>query len=102
MRLDAAQVKYARSLYDPFFTARRDDQGRLLVEIQTEVDGLDIHYTWAGTNPDPFSPRYEQPLTMPAGAKELRVITCRNGRPVGKEIVMPLAELHKRAPAKAD
>ncbi len=96
-RLDIAQVKYARSMYDAFFTSRRYDQGRLLVEIQTEVDGLNIHYTWAGTNPDQFYPKYEQPLIIPAGAKELRVITYRNGTPVGKESRITLTELQKRA-----
>ena len=97
VRLDVAQVKYARSMYDVFFTARRDDQGELLVEIRTEVDGLDIHYTWAGTNPDRFYPKYEQPLTVPKGASELRAITYRNGCPAGKEVIIPLPELQQRA-----
>ena len=102
LRLDAAQVKYARSMYDVFFNTRRGDQGALLVEIRTEVDGLDMHYTWAGTNPDRFHPRYEQPLTVPPGAGELRVITYRNGCPAGKEIVISLADLQKRTSEKTE
>ena len=51
-------------------------------------------------NPDPFYPKYEQPLTVPKGASELRAITYRNGCPAGKEVVIPLAELQQRAQAK--
>ena len=101
-RFDAAQVKYSRSMYDVIFHPRRDDQGKLIVELGTEVAGLDIHYTWAGSNPDQFYPRYGMPLTVPPGTQELRVITSRNGRLMGKEIIMPLAELEKRAEDSTD
>jgi hexosaminidase len=101
-RFDAAQVNYSRSMYDVIFHPRRDGQGDLIVELETEIAGLEIHYTWAGSNPDQFYPRYEKPLTVPPGTRELRVVTCRNGRPIGKEIIMPLAELEKRAEGKTD
>lgn len=96
-RLDPAQVKYARSMYDVIFHPHLDDKGTLFVGLETEVDGLSIHYTWAGTNPDSFYPRYETPLTVPPEARELRVITSREGRLTGKECIMPLVTLQERA-----
>ncbi|MBN1674585.1 MAG: family 20 glycosylhydrolase [Kiritimatiellae bacterium] len=96
-RLDAAQVKYSRALYDVRLRPRRGKQGRLHVALETDADGLDIHYTWDGTNPDPFYPKYRGPLVPVPGARELRVVTCRNGDPVGREIAVPVTELENRA-----
>ncbi|MCF3108672.1 family 20 glycosylhydrolase [Niabella sp. CC-SYL272] len=97
--MDAGQVKYARSAYDPVITGVKDANDSLLVNLETEIDGLELHYQFNGTNPDQFSPRYKgTPLNIPKGATEIRVITYRNGAPVGKQINCPLSEIRKRVP----
>ncbi len=53
-RLDAAGIKYARSAYNVIYTPIRNKDGRTYtVKISTEIKGLDIYYTFDGTNPDP-------------------------------------------------
>jgi hexosaminidase len=61
------------------------------------LEGLSIHYAFDETFPDEFYPVYRQPLTVPKDAVNLRVITSRNGKLVGKMITMPVAEMKKRA-----
>lgn len=95
-RLDAAEVNYARSMYDPIFKVSKNDKGNLVIELSTEVDGLELYYSMDNTFPDKYSPRYTQPLEMPQGTALLRLITYRNGKPVGKMISAKVMDLEKR------
>ncbi len=95
-RMDAADTKYARCMYDVIFEPSLDDDGKLLIKLATELEGLDIYYTFEGANPDNHYPRYVEPLGVPLNAYELRVITYRDGKPIGKQINMPIKELQKR------
>lgn len=99
--MDIAQVKYARSQYDAIITGVKDANDSLEVKLSTQVPGLDIYYRFDETNPDNFSPKYEgQPLVIPKGASEIRVITYRDGKPIGHQINCPLSEVAKRVPGK--
>ena len=99
-RFDVAQVKYAPSVYEPIFTAKKGKNNDVLIELGTEVEGLDIHYTFDNSFPDNYYPKYTAPLTPPSDAVALRVITYRNGKPAGRLITMPLEEMRKRAGIK--
>ncbi|WP_345947585.1 family 20 glycosylhydrolase [Mucilaginibacter sp. PAMB04274] len=96
-RLDAAETKYSLSMYDPSFTVSKDTSNNIKISLSTEVSGLDIFYSFDETNPDRFYPKYQLPLTVPKDAANLKVITYRNNKPIGKLINMPIAELRKRA-----
>lgn len=94
--LDAAHVKYARSMFDPIISAIKDTDG-LKVVLNTEVPGLKLYYTFDGTNPDNFYPEYRgQPLSIPKGATEIRVVTFRDGKKIGRQINCPVNVLEKR------
>jgi hexosaminidase len=69
----------------------------LKVTLTTEVPGLDIYYSFDNSYPDKFYPKYTAPLTVPIDAALLRVITYKNGKPVGRMNNMPITELTKRA-----
>ncbi len=99
-RLDAAQIKYAPSVYDPIFKVSRAADKKLRIELSTEVDGLDIYYSFDNTFPDNFYPKYTEPLTPPEDAVMLKVITYEGDKPVGRMIYMPIEELNKRADKK--
>ena len=96
-RLDEAEVKYAPSVYDPIFSASRGADKSLKVDLSTEVPGLDIYYSFDNSYPDNFYPKYAGTLTVPIDATQLRVITYRGKKPVGRMVTMPVAELNKRA-----
>jgi hexosaminidase len=99
-RFDMGGVNYSRSMYDPIFTAKKDEEGKLSIALSTQIEGLNIHYTFNETIPDNYYPVYETPLSVPKGATNLRVVTYRGNEKVGKVIVMPVAELNKRAGIK--
>ncbi|MCC6463236.1 MAG: family 20 glycosylhydrolase [Saprospiraceae bacterium] len=94
-RADAAGCNYARSAYDAIVTAIRQD-GKLLAEVTTEIKGLDVFYTLDESLPDRYSPRYTQPVEIPEGPVTMKVITYRNGQPLGKMIALPREELIRR------
>lgn len=99
-RLDIAETKYAPSVYDPIFKVSRSADRQLLIELSTEVAGLDIYYSFDNSFPDRFYPKYTEKLIPPKDATMLRVITYRGKDPVGRMMSMPIDELNRRAGRK--
>ena len=99
-RLDAAQVKYAPSMYDAIFEISKKDTAAIIVKLSTEIEGLSIHYSFDNSFPDNFYPAYSTPLTVPKDASTMKVITYRYNEPIGRMMVMPVTELKKRAGIK--
>ena len=97
-RLDAAGIKYARSAYNVIYTAvRTKDNRTYALKMSTEVKGLDIFYTFDGTNPDPYYPKYTgEPISFPLGATQLTANTFRNGKMVGQQVTIKKDELPVR------
>ena len=98
-RLDMAQVKYAPSVYDPSFELTKKDS-TITVKMTTEIDGLDIHYSFDNSFPDNYYPKYKEPVTVPKDAVAMKVITYRNGKPIGRLIVIPRSEMNRRVGIK--
>lgn len=96
-RMDLSEIKYAPSVYDPIFKASKTVDNRLKIELSTEVDGLDIYYSFDNSFPDRFYPKYTTPLIAPIDAKQLKVITYKGKNPVGRMLTMPIEELKARA-----
>jgi hexosaminidase len=96
-RMDIAETKYAPSVYDPIFKVSRSADRQLLVDLSTEVEGLDIYYSFDNSFPDHFYPKYTEKLQVPKDAKVLKVITYRGKTPIGRMLNMPVEELNKRA-----
>ena len=95
--LDAASIKYARSSFNVIFNPKRTPDRDFVVDMTTEVSGLDIYYTFDNTNPDTWSAKYDgKPVRFPLGAAQLNVITYRNGRPIGQQINIKKEELSRR------
>lgn len=99
-RFDAAAIKYAPAMYDPEFKVSRNDKDQLTVSLSTELDDLDIYYSFDNSYPDSYYPKYSGPVTVPQDATLMRVITYRGKQPVGRVNNMPVAELKKRANKK--
>ena len=99
-RLDIAEVKYDPAVYDPIFKATKDANGQLKIELSTEIKDIDIYYSFDNSFPDKFYPEYKDPLVVPKDASNLRVITYRNGKPIGRMTTMPVSEMKKRAGIK--
>lgn len=96
-RLAWAETKFSPAVYDPIFTVRRTADRQLSIELSTEIEGLDIYYSFDNSTPDHFYPKYSTALVPPKDAGTLRVITYRGKKPIGRLMSMPIAELQKRA-----
>jgi hexosaminidase len=98
-RFNVAEIKYAPSMYDPIFNVSKDGE-QLKLEMSTEVEGLDIYYSFDNSFPDRFYPRYTQPVKLPVDVQNVRVITYRGKEPIGRMITITVADLKKRAEKK--
>lgn len=96
-RLKAADTKYAVSVYDPIFKVKQENNGKLILTLTTEINGLDIYYSFDNSFPDNYYPKYTEALEVPAESSLIRVITYRNGEVIGRMQNMPVDELRKRA-----
>jgi hexosaminidase len=98
-RMDIEQVKYARSMFDAIINVKKDVTANdsLSIELSTEVEGLDIYYSFDNSNPDNFYPKYTSALSVPKDASMLKIITYRAGKPIGRQINVPVKELQRRA-----
>ena len=99
-RFDAAQKKYAPSMYDPEFKFTKNDKNEITVEMKTEVPDISVHYSFDNSFPDNFYPKYSGPVKVPKDAATMKVITYRGDKPMGRLVVFPGAEMKKRAGVK--
>jgi hexosaminidase len=96
VRADIAGINYSRAMYDAIISPVMKDNN-IWLELDTEVPGLDIYYSIDETMPDSHSTKYTQPFGLPDKSVTLRVITYRNGKPIGHLITLKPDELRKRA-----
>jgi len=94
-RADVAGINYSRAVYDALIRPTMKD-GKLWLELGCEVPGVDVFFTIDDTMPDRFSTKYTKPVEMPDGPITLRVITYRNGKPLGHLITLKRQELEAR------
>jgi hexosaminidase len=88
-------------MYDPVITPVAEDNGSFRIKLTAEIPGLNIYYRFDGTDPDRFSPEYEgNPLSIPKGASQIRIITYKDEKPVGRQINCDLNDLQKRIKKK--
>lgn len=95
VRMDEANIRYSRSMFDPIVKTAKEGSN-IKLTLETEIEGLDIHYSFDGSFPDNYYPKYAKPLIVPKDALEVKVVTYRDGKQVGKQINLPVVELAKR------
>jgi hexosaminidase len=94
-RFDAANLKVSKAVFDAIVTTKMDGE-KLICEMSNDMAGVDIFYTIDDSFPDKFSPKYTSTIEIPKGEITLKVITLRNGQPLGRMLSIPRAELEKR------
>jgi hexosaminidase len=96
-RLETAEINYSPAVYDPIVNVSRKDS-TIAVALSTEITPLDIYYSFDNSFPDRFYPKYTQPLIVPKEAVQLKVITYRGNKPVGRMMSITVADLNSRLP----
>jgi hexosaminidase len=78
--------------------ASKDATGKLQVDFDLEITGLNIHYSFDNSYPDNYYPLYEgKSISVPIDATTLRLISYRNGKAIGRMISVGIDDLKKRA-----
>ncbi len=96
--LDALNVKYAKSIYDPIVKTTLNTSGQLTATMEGEVDNLHFYYSIDDSSiPDNWSLEYTQPILIPNDVTVLRIATYRDGKPIGKMLNIPYESLKQRA-----
>jgi hexosaminidase len=95
-RSDVAEIKYARSMYDPIFKFSKTAKGEIEVDMAPEVGNISFHYSFDHSNPDQFYPIASGRLIVPKDAVEMRVISYRGKKPMGQMIRFPISDMLKR------
>jgi hexosaminidase len=100
-RYDIAEKKYASSMFDPIIITTKATDGRLQVQFETELNDLQLYYSFDNTFPDYFYPAYKGgPLYPPAECSMMRVVAYRGKQKMGNMITITREELEKRANKK--
>ena len=96
-RFQQADRKYAPSIYDPSVKVSKDAKGNLLLDFETEIDGLTVHYSFDNSFPDYHYPAYgSTSVLVPVDAAPLKVVTYRAGKQVGRMMTISIDDLRKR------
>jgi len=96
-RFQQADRKYAPSMYDPAIKVSMNPKGALLLDFETEIDGLTVHYSFDNSFPDYHYPAYGRtPVEVPVDAAPLKVVTYRAGKQVGRVMSISVEDLRKR------
>jgi len=94
---DAANVKYAKSIYDAIVTTELNTKGELILKMEGEVENLRFYYTIDDQMPDNYSDEYTQPFVLPEDVTLVRIQSYRDGKPIGKLLNIPMESLRNRA-----
>jgi hexosaminidase len=95
-RLSYSGINYSKSMYDPIVKVRQANEGRLLIDLSSEIPGADIYYTVDNTMPCAESPKYIGPIVFPPGADMLKAVVYIGDQPMGHLIRLDMAELRSR------
>lgn len=95
-RSGVAETNYSKAIYDPIISMSRRN-GKLLLTMESEAPNINIYYSIDDAMPDKYTTRYAEPVELPEGPITLRVITYRDGKPIGHLITLKREELERRA-----
>lgn len=96
--LDLDSTKYSNYFYDPMVSAKKANNGDVVLDINTEVPDIDVYYAFDDTDPDQFYPKYEgKTIAIPKGAKNISMVSYRDNTQKSRIVKLPIIELKKRA-----
>jgi hexosaminidase len=102
-RYDIAEKKYAISMFDPIIITTKASDGRLQVQFDTEINDLQLYYSFDNTFPDNFYPPYKGgALYPPSECSMMRVVAYRGKQKMGNMITITREALEKRANKKVE
>lgn len=94
-RFTSAELNISQAVYDPIIRVYKEGD-KMMCELNNSVPGTTIYYTIDNTYPTAFGKVYTAPFEIPQGNLSLRAGTYRDGKLLGRELLIPRDELAKR------
>lgn len=94
-RFDSTNTNVCKAVYDPIVKVSLDGE-KLMCELSNNVPGSEVYYTVNNTYPVQFGDKYQGSFEIPEGDVNLRTQCFRNGKPVGRVLVLSRATLIER------
>lgn len=82
-------------MYEPMFSISGSGE-KYFVKMETQVAGVELHYSFDNAYPDRYYPEYKGPVAIPPDASLLRVICYKDGKQVGRNISITIEKLKER------
>jgi hexosaminidase len=95
-RFEYAGIHYSTALYDPIIRVSKNSAGNLVISMTTEVEGLELYFTLDNAWPMHYYNTYTEPIVVPEDVDIFRVVSYKDGKPVGKVITLTADQLNKR------
>lgn len=95
-RFDFDGIKYSKAMYDPIIQVKKEGD-HYLVDLSTEIEGLDIYTSFDNSEPDNYYPKYVKPLILPKDATLMKIVTYRGNQKMGRLMTLRINELKERA-----
>jgi len=93
---DKEKTNISKAVYDPIVKVYNDGNN-LMCKLTNNIPNTQIYYTINNTYPVQFGLKYTKAFKIPNGDLKLRAQTFRNGKPIGRTLIIPRKELEKRA-----
>lgn len=94
-RFDQAGLSISKAIYDPVVKVSKQDD-KYFVELSSPLSNAEIYYSIDNTYPVKYSIKYTGPFEVQKGQLNLRTQLYRNGRELGRELIIPYEDLIKR------
>ena len=95
-KFDTSNTNISKAVYDPIIHVYLEND-ILRCELKNSIPNTEIYYTIDNTFPVQFGEKYTGSFEIPIGNLSLRTQTFRNGKPIGRELLIHRTELEKRA-----
>ncbi|MCK4561630.1 MAG: family 20 glycosylhydrolase, partial [Flavobacteriaceae bacterium] len=94
-RFDATKTNISKTVFEPIVTVSKDGD-KLICTLKNSIPNSEIYYTVDNTYPMQFGKKYTGPFEIPKGKIRLHTQTFRNGKALGRELLINRVELEKR------
>jgi len=94
-RFSVEQNSISKAVLDPIISIYKEGD-KLMCKLENNVPNTEIFYTVDNTYPVGFGEKYAEPFEIPQGNLSLRTQTFRNGKAIGRQLLISREVLEKR------
>ena len=95
VRFDKEGDNISKAVFDPIITIYKNGDV-VMCKLENNIPDTEIFYSIDNTYPVKYANKYNVPFEIPSGNLSLRAQTFRDGKPLGRELIIAREDLVKR------